>query len=155
MIKLIAAIGKNNELGKDNGLLWSLHEDMKYFRRTTAGATVVMGRRTFESIGRPLPKRRNIVITRDESYSTEGVEVAHSLEEALEMCGNDCFVIGGGSVYKQALPLADEILLTEIDRSYPDADVFFPEFDRAMYKRTLLGGVNEGGVMYWFVRYER
>ena len=155
MIKLIAAIGKNNELGKDNGLLWSLREDMKYFRKTTAGATVVMGRLTFESIGRPLPKRRNIVSTRDKSYSPEGVEIAHSLEEALRMCQNDCFVIGGGSVYRQALPYADEILLTEIDKSYPEADVFFPEFDRTKYKRSLLGGVNEGGVEYSFVRYER
>ncbi len=155
MIKLIAAIGKNRELGKDNGLLWNLREDMKYFRTTTAGATVVMGRRTFESIGRPLPKRRNIVITRSLDYAPEGVEVTNSLSEALEICQNDCFVIGGGQIYKEALECADELLLTEINKAYPDADVFFPEFDKSLYTRQVIGSVTEEGTEYEFVRYTR
>ncbi len=155
MIKIIAAIGKNRELGKNNSLLWSLHEDMKYFRSTTAGAAVIMGRLTFESIGRPLPKRRNIVITRSCDYSPEGVEIAHSLEEALSMCDNDCFVIGGGKIYAEALKYAHELLLTEIDNSYPDADVYFPEFDKSLYTRTVIGQVNEDGISYEFVSYKK
>ncbi len=155
MIKLIAAIGKNNELGKNNSLLWSLKEDMKYFRTATAGACVIMGRLTFESIGRPLPKRRNIVITRSGDYRPEGVEIAHSLTEALEMCGHDCFVIGGGRIYAEALPYADEILLTEINCEYPDADVYFPELDKSLYTREVIGKVNENGVEYEFVKYTK
>ncbi len=156
MIKMIAAVGKNYELGKNNSLMWNLKEDMKYFRTTTAGSTVVMGRLTYESIGRPLPKRRNIVISsrKDISYP-EGVEVASSLDEALDMCGSDCFVIGGASVYAQCLDKADEIYLTEIDKSYPDADVYFPEFDKSKFTLSIIGEVNEDGICYRFAKYTR
>lgn len=155
MIKMIAAIGKNSELGKGNSLMWSLKEDMKFFRTTTLGHTVVMGRLTYESIGRPLPKRRNIVITSHAGDYPEGIELASSLEQALEICDNDCFVIGGGSVYKQCLGYADEIYLTEIDKAFPEADVYFPEFDKSLWNREVLRNVTEDDTNYSFVKYTR
>lgn len=155
MIRIIAAVGKNYELGKNNSLMWSLKEDMKFFRTTTSGHTVVMGRLTYESIGRPLPKRRNIVITSQSGDYPDGVELAGSLAEALDMCDHDCFVIGGGSVYKQCLDHADEIYLTEIDKAFPDADVYFPQFDKSVWQSQVLGEVSEDGTDYRFVKYTR
>lgn len=155
MISLIAAVGKNLELGKDNTLLWSLPGDMKFFRSTTAGHTVVMGRLTFESIGRPLPKRRNIVISRNSEYKPEGVEVYASLEEALSACDNDCFIIGGAMIYSLALPLADELILTEIEKEYSDADVYFPKFDKELYIKEILAENADEGVEYKHIRYTR
>lgn len=155
MISLIAAVGKNLELGKDNTLLWSLPGDMKFFRSTTAGHTVVMGRLTFESIGRPLPKRRNIVISRNSEYKPEGVEIYESLEEALSACDNDCFIIGGAMIYSLALPLADELILTEIEKEYPDADVYFPRFDKELYMKEILAENADEGVEYKHIRYTR
>lgn len=155
MVKMIAAVGKNRELGKDNGLMWSISEDMKFFRTTTAGHTVVMGRLTYESIGRPLPKRRNIVISRNPDYKPEGVETASSLEEALEMCGRDCFIIGGATFYELGLEYADEMILTEIDNAYPDADVYFPEFDKSEWNREVIGESEENGLRFSFVKYSK
>jgi dihydrofolate reductase len=130
ILSLIGAMGKNNELGKDNELLFSLPKDMKHFKEITTGHTVLMGRKTFESIGRPLPNRRNIVITRDASYSADGIEVVHSLDEALEefkTTDQEIFVIGGGEMYMQALPFADKLYLTFVETSVENADTFFPE----------------------------
>jgi dihydrofolate reductase len=130
MISLIAAIGKNNELGKGNTLLWHMPADMKHFKDTTALHTVVMGRKTFESIGKPLPNRRNIVITRDADYKMPGVEVAHSLSGALDLIKDkdeEVFVIGGADIYKQTMPIADKLYITHIDASDSKADIFFPE----------------------------
>lgn len=129
MISLIAAIGKNNELGKKNTLLWHMPADMKHFRETTSGHAVLMGRKTFESIGRPLPKRRNIVITRDASFAADGVEAAHSLEEALALVKNEdeAFVIGGAEIYKQSLPFAGRLYITHVGAEDKAADAFFPE----------------------------
>ena len=135
MIKIIAAVGKNNELGKNNSLMWSLPGDMKFFRAQTSGSTVIMGRLTYESIGRPLPKRRNIVISGQEGLKIEGAQVYKSLEDALKACEgeqNDVYIIGGARVYSEALGYADEIILTEIDSEFPGADVFFPEFDKSL-----------------------
>ena len=128
-ISLIAAIGKNNELGKGNTLLWHMPADMKHFKETTKGHSVVMGRKTFESIGRPLPDRRNIVITRDKNYKQEGIEITHSLEEAVEKTKNEpeTFIIGGAEIYKQAFGIADKLYITHIDAEDKNADVFFPE----------------------------
>ena len=156
-IKIIAAIGKNNELGANNALLWNLPGDMKYFRETTRGATVIMGRLTFESIGRPLPKRRNIVITRSDDYRPEGAEVAGSLEAALDAAKADpeVYIIGGASVYAQALPVCDEMILTEIDEEYPRADVFFPDFDRSEWESERIAENSDGGTRYRHVRYIR
>ena len=136
---LIAAIGRNNELGKGNTLVWDMPEDMKYFRNTTAGHPVIMGRKTFESIGRPMPKRRNVIITRDTNYQSAGVEVVHSLKEALDLFSpkdgqvktsdEEIFIIGGGDIYKQSMQLADKLYITEIDAEDKDAEAFFPEIN--------------------------
>ena len=155
MVKMIAAVGKNLELGKDNSLMWSISEDMKFFRTTTAGHTVVMGRLTYESIGRPLPKRRNIVISRNPDYKPEGVETTMSLETALEMCEHDCFIIGGSAIYKLGLEYADEIILTEIDNAYPEADVYFPEFNKDVWNREVIGESEENGLRFSFVKYSK
>ena len=134
MISLIAAIGKNNELGKDNTLLWHMPADMEYFREITRDHTVVMGRKTFESIGKPLPDRKNIVITRDKNYLRHGVDVVHSFDEALKMSKTvfdtnekEVFIIGGAEIYKQAFGIADKLYITHIDAEDKNADVFFPE----------------------------
>ena len=138
MISLVAAIGKNNELGKGNDLVWKLPADLRYFKKITSGHTIVMGRKTFESLPNgPLPKRRNIVITRDKNYKEPGIEVAHSLEEALRLAQGKpfdntqgeqgIFIIGGGEIFKQAMPLVDTLHITHIEAVDKDADVFFPE----------------------------
>lgn len=128
MITLIAAIGKNNELGKGNTLLFHMPADMKHFRDRTKGSTVIMGRKTFESLKGPLPNRRNIVITRDTNYKKEGIEVMHSLEEAIEKTKDDgeVFVMGGAEIYKQAMSFADKLDITHIEAE-KEADAFFPE----------------------------
>ena len=137
MISLIAAIGKNNELGKGNTLLWHMPADMKYFRETTKGHTVIMGRKTFESIGRPLPNRKNIVITRDKNYGKGGVEIVHSLEEALKKIGSEeAFIIGGAEIYKQAMDVADKLYITHVDAEDKDADAFFSEIIPILWNET-------------------
>ena len=130
MISLIAAIGKNNELGKGNTLLWKLPADMQHFVKITSLHTVIMGRKTFESIGRPLPNRKNIIITRDADYKQAGVVVTHSLSEALDKAGNDneeVFIIGGAEIYKQTMSIADKLYITHIEAEDSGADSFFPE----------------------------
>lgn len=129
-ISIIVAIAKNRTIGHGNKLLWNIPEDMKYFRETTRGHAVIMGRKTFESIGRPLPNRLNIVITRDQSFTAEGVTVCHSLEEALDLARqkekDEVFVIGGAQIYKQALPFTDRLYLTVVHKDF-EGDAFFPE----------------------------
>jgi dihydrofolate reductase len=130
MISLIAAIGKNNELGKSNDLLWKMPADQKYFREKTSLHAVIMGRKTYESMGRPLPNRRNIIITRDVKYKAPGAEIVHSLAEALDLFSNtdeEIFIIGGAEIYKQFLPIADKLYITHIDAEEKTADTFFPE----------------------------
>lgn len=139
MISLIAAIGKNNELGKGNTLLWHMPADMKYFRETTLLHPVVMGRKTFESIGRPLPNRRNIVITRDLNYKKEGVEIVHSLNEALDLFPDqkeEIFMIGGAEIYRQVMPIADKLYITHIKAEDKNADAFFPEIIPVVWNET-------------------
>ncbi len=130
MISIIAAIGKNNELGKGNTLLWDMAADMKHFRETTKGHTVIMGQKTFESIGKPLPNRKNIVLTKDDSFKAEGIEISKSLEETLDSFKNsdeEVFVIGGGQIYKQSLDKASRLYITHVDMTDKNADTFFPE----------------------------
>lgn len=147
-ISIIAAIGKNRELGKDNRLLWDIPEDLNHFRTVTAGHAVIMGRKTHESIGRLLPNRINIVITRDPNYAiladgvplprkagrvnkSEGCVVVNSLDAALEVARRsgeeEAFVIGGGEIYRQAMEVADKLYLTIVDAAF-DADTFFPDY---------------------------
>ena len=138
-LSLIAAIGKNNELGKNNSLLWNLPKDMEHFRETTRGHAVIMGRKTFESIGKPLPNRRNIIITRDTAYSHEDIEVVHSVSEALSLFGKsdeEVFVIGGAEIYIQAITKANKLYITSVDASFHDADTFFPFIDENVWKKV-------------------
>lgn len=133
-VSLIAAIGKNRELGKDNELLFQIPEDMKFFRDKTRGHAVIMGRKTFESIGRPLPNRINIVITQNSEFRIKNPEakIVNSIEKALEFAKSveksEIFVIGGAQIYKLALPLADKLYLTLVDKEVKGADAFFPEY---------------------------
>lgn len=140
MISLIAAIGKNNELGKNNQLLWNMPADMKHFRDTTRGHTVIMGRKTFESIGKPLPNRKNIIITRDKTYLRHGVDVVHSLDEAIKLTKvsttEEIFIIGGAEIYKQGIAVADKLYITHVNANFPEADTFFPEIIPILFLET-------------------
>lgn len=137
IISLVAAMGRNRVIGKDNALPWKLPADMKRFREITTGHPIVMGRATFESIGRALPNRLNIVMTRDKNYTAEGCRIVHSLQEALQAgAGNDeVMVIGGTSIFVQFLPLAERIYLTVIDHDF-EGDAYFPEFDETQWRET-------------------
>ena len=135
MVSIIVAIAQNGTIGDKNSLLWHIKEDMRFFRTTTSGHAVVMGRKTFDSIGRPLPKRTNVVITRDTNLTIEGCTVVHSLEEAVALFdpSEEVFIIGGAQIYRQAMPLADRIYLTVIDRPY-EGDTSFPEIDYSVWR---------------------
>lgn len=136
MISIIAAIGKNNELGKKNQLLWSLPADLKHFKEITSGHPIIMGSKTFESIGRPLPNRRNIVITRDLNYQNENVEVVYSIDDALKLFENtneEVFVIGGGEIYKQMMNHANKLYITEVYGEDSEADTYFPVIDKSIW----------------------
>ena len=139
MITIIAAIGKNNALGKDNDLLWHLPADLKRFKKVTSGHHILMGRNTFESIGKPLPNRATIIITRNKRYKQPGCKIAFSLEKAIEMAKEDTeiYIIGGAQIYKQAMEkdLADHLDITLVHQEF-EADVFFPEIDKNAWKET-------------------
>lgn len=138
-ISMIAAVGRNLELGKANDLIWHFKEDMKFFKQTTIGNTVIMGRKTFESLPKPLADRQNIVITNNKNYTAEGADVVFSLDEALEKCKNEnVFIIGGGKIYGEFLPRASKLYLTEINDACADADTYFPSFDKALYNREII-----------------
>ena len=128
MITLIAAAGINNELGKDNDLVWHLPDDFKRFKKLTTGHHIIMGRKTFESFPKPLPNRTHIIITRNKDYQSEGIIVVHTMKEALKIAENDeqPFIIGGGEIYNLGMEFADKIELTRIQNSF-EADTFFPE----------------------------
>lgn len=130
ILSLIVATDEENGIGKDNQLMWHLPKDLKFFKNTTSGHTVIMGRKTFDSIGKPLPKRRNIVITRQKNLSISGVEIFNTLADALEACADEeeVFVVGGGEIYKQALPLAHKLYQTKVHHIF-NADTFFPEIN--------------------------
>jgi dihydrofolate reductase len=134
-IALIAAMDKNRAISRAGALPWHLPDDLKHFKALTLGKTVLMGRKTFQSIGRPLPKRRNVVLTKDPSFGAEGVEVVHSLDDAL-LLDEEIMVIGGGEVYALFLPLATHLHLTLVDTAIPDADTFFPEWNPAEWRET-------------------
>ena len=158
---LVAAVARNGAIGKDNALLWRLPADLQHFKRVTLGHPIVMGRKTFDSIGRPLPGRRNLVVTRNAAWRHEGVEAFASLDAALAAAaqglpadGTVC-VIGGGELYAQALPRADELVLTEVDVDF-EADTFFPAWDRgAFVEVSRATHTSEQGWRYHFVVYHR
>lgn len=137
MVTMIAAIGQNFALGKDNELLWHLPNDFKRFKKITSHHDIIMGRKTFESFPKPLPNRRHLVITRQKDYQKEGAVVVHSLEEALEQVPReeDCFIIGGGEIYALALEKADRLELTWVNGTF-EADAFFPRFNKQNWRIT-------------------
>ncbi len=134
MISMIWAMGRDNALGCKNRMPWYLPADFAYFKRVTIGKPVIMGRKTFESIGKPLPGRENIVITRDNSFKAEGCKIVHSFEEALDFAKDrDVFIIGGAEIYKTFMPFAHKLYITEIDREF-EADAYFPEIDYSRWR---------------------
>ncbi len=138
MITIIAAIAKNNALGKDNDLIWHLPADLKRFKKVTSGHHILMGRNTFESIGKPLPNRTSVIITRNQDYFKDGCLIANSIEEALEISkGDDTFIIGGAQIYQQAIEkgLVDKLDITIVHHDF-EADVFFPEIDMNVWKKV-------------------
>jgi dihydrofolate reductase len=156
MIKLIVAISKNRVIGDSNKLIWNLPADLKRFKEITTGHPIVMGRKTYQSIGRPLPNRRNIIITRDESYEVDGCEVVNSVEEALLLTNNDCFIIGGGEIYKQTLHIADQIYMTEVHEEFV-GDTTFPELTAVWYvsKEEKFLADKKNNYNYSFIFYEK
>ena len=136
-ITLVAALGRNHVIGRDGGMPWHLPEDLRRFKALTLGHPLVMGRRTFDSIGRPLPGRRTIVITRSVSWTHPEVETAHSLADAISLAGpaDEVFIVGGGEIYRQALPWAHRMVLTEVDAE-PDGDTTFPSWDADVWHVT-------------------
>lgn len=152
IVSLVAALARNRVIGAGNRLPWHLPEDLKRFKRLTMGAPVIMGRKTYESLGRPLPGRRNIVVTRQVGARWNGCEVARSLDDAIALAGDarEVFVIGGAELYAVALPRADRLHLTLIDADYA-GDTFFPAFDPADWRET----AREPGTGFAFVTYER
>ncbi len=137
MINIIVAVAKNGVIGDKNSLLWHIREDMVHFRTLTSGHPVIMGRKTYDSIGRPLPKRTNVVVTRDTELQIEGCTMAHSLEEAIALFDpqEEIFIIGGAQIYAQALSLAHRIYLTVVERDY-QGDTSFPEIDYSVWRQT-------------------
>ncbi len=155
MISIIAAVGKRGELGLNGDLVFHLKEDMKYFRETTTGHPVLMGKTTFKSIGRPLPNRQNLVVTHHPEDLPDLVEPVRELRQFLEKNQDnetEIFVIGGASIYKEALPYAKIIYLTEVDAE-SNADVFFPDFDKKKFKKEIIKKGSENGIEYAFVKY--
>lgn len=151
-LTLIAAVGRNGVIGTGDTMPWHLPEDLAYFKRTTYGNPMIMGRKTFASIGRALPGRRSIVLTRDRDWQHPGVEVAHSLEAALDLAGAvpEVFIAGGGELYRQTMPLADRLLITEVDLE-PEGTITFPAIDSDQWRET----AREPGTGLAFVTYER
>ena len=142
-VALIVAVSENNVIGRDNQLPWHLPEDLQYFKSVTMGKPILMGRKTYDSIGRPLPGRANIVITRDPNWTAEGVIVVNSLEDAMAEGAQACnatesdeiMVIGGAQIYRDCLPIADKLYLTKVDAEI-EGDAFFPEIDNNQWQKT-------------------
>jgi dihydrofolate reductase len=155
-ITLVVAIDAQRGIGVDNKLPWHLPEDLAHFKRVTLGRPIIMGRKTFDSIGRPLPKRRNIVVTRNRDWSHEGVDVAASLADAIALVGDEpASIIGGAQIFNEAVRSADRMIVTHIEAVYP-CDTFFPEIDAAVWTVTAREDHRSAdGLAYAFVTYER
>jgi len=162
-VALIVAVSENNVIGRDNQLPWHLPEDLQYFKSVTMGKPILMGRKTYDSIGRPLPGRANIVITRDPNWTAEGVIVVNSLEDAMAEGAQACnatesdeiMVIGGAQIYRDCLPIADKLYLTKVDAEI-EGDAFFPEIDNNQWQKTSEKTPNDlGKYPYRFLILER
>lgn len=161
MLSLIVAMDKNNVIGKDNDMPWHLPNDLKHFKETTLGNAMIMGRKTFDSIGRVLPGRKSIVLTRSEQTFPEEVDVIHSIEEIHTLRkaneSDELFVIGGGELFKEMLPHADKLYVTVIDEAF-DGDVYFPEIDPMIWEEVSKekGLKDEKNIYdYYFIEYSR
>lgn len=155
MISIIAAIGKNRELGLKNGLVFHIKEDMKFFKETTTGHPILMGKKTLESIGCPLPNRKNYVATFSGEGLPEGVTPVNDLHAFLKEHQDDSeelFICGGATIYRESLPYAKYLYLTEIDAS-AEADVYFPEFDKKKYTKKIIKKGSENDLNYVFAKY--
>lgn len=161
IVTLVAGVARDGAIGRDNALLWRLPEDMARFKALTLGHPVIMGRKTWDSLPakfRPLPGRRNIVLSRQQDLTLDGAEVFASLAAALAACADADVVdvIGGAQIYAEALPLADRLELTEVDASFPDADSFFPAWDRRAFTETAREArTSVDGLCFAFVTYQR
>lgn len=161
-VSIISAVASNGAIGRANALLWHLRADLKYFKEKTYGCPVIMGRRTFESIGSPLPGRLNIVVSHGAPVVPEGVICCHSLEEALQSAEelspkcDRCFILGGAQIYAQAMPLADKLLITRVFCTPENADAFFPEIDAREWKLVSAGEKltdQQSGLQFCFEEY--
>ena len=156
-INLIAAIGKNYELGKDNNLVWRLKEDLKFFKNTTMGHPIVMGRKTFESLPKVLPGRKNIVISTSDIKNKE-IELYRSIRDFLinyQDFNDDIFIIGGASIYSQFIDIASKLYLTEIKATDKEADVYFPKFNKDEWDKEILTDLEENNIKFNHVLYKR
>lgn len=160
MISIIVAVSEDWGIGKDNELLWHISEDLKRFKRLTSGNTVIMGKRTWESLPRrPLPGRMNIVLTDDPDETIKDAVTAYSLQDALDKCDKDkeIFIIGGGSIYRQFMPIADRLFITHVHRKAP-ADIYFPKIDLSIWEITEKEEFKSDGentIPYTYTIYER
>lgn len=165
-LSLIVATANNNAIGRNNELPWHLPQDLKYFKSVTLGKPVIMGRKTFESIGKPLPGRTNIVVTRQKDWKFAGVLVAKSVEEALEIgqqfrneqdsLAEEIMVIGGAEIYRHALPIADRVYLTRIEAKVDGADAYFPELPNTQWKLTSeISGDSDANLKHKFLVFEK
>ncbi len=159
MITIIAAVADNNALGKDNQLIWYLPSDLKRFKKVTSNHHVIMGRKTYESLGKPLPNRTNIIISRNTNYKAVGCVVVNSLQEAIDAAKEDenPYILGGAEIYQQAILIADKLDITFVHQQF-EADAFFPEIDNTVWKETSREGFksDEKNIYdYSFVTFER
>lgn len=159
IISLIAAVSRNGVIGIRNSLPWHLPADLRYFKQLTLGHAIVMGRKTFDSIGRPLPGRTNIVISREACQTPPGTEAVSSIDAAIAKCDgtNEVFFIGGGEIFQQTMGLAQRLYLTEIDADIPDGDAWFPEYDKTAWTEIRRESHYDEASLcaFDFVRYER
>ncbi len=156
-ISMIACVGKNLELGKNNDLIWHIPSDLRYFKKVTNGHTVVMGRKTFDSLPGILPNRRNIVLQLPTESKIIGVDIFNNIPDILDDVKNEdeVFVIGGASIYRQFLPYANRLYLTEVMEECKESDVYFPSFDKTKYKKRVLERREDNNLKYNFVIYEK
>lgn len=155
MISIIVAMDKNRVIGFEGKIPWRLPADLKRFKQLTMGHAVIMGRKTFESLGKPLPGRTNIVVTRRKDFRAQGCMVVHSLQEGLKVAGKDPFVIGGAELYKQALPLAGRLYITQVDLRVPKGDAHFPEINRKEWKLVEEQSGENNNLQFRYLTYDR
>ncbi len=157
MFSIIAAVGKNNELGKNNKLIWYLPNDLKFFKNTTMNKKIIMGSNTFKSLPKLLPNREHIVLSSKDDYPSE-VKVFHNINDLLNNYKNieeEIFIIGGASIYKEFINIVNKMYLTEVDAECKDADVYFPTFNKDEWNREILASNEDNGISYKHVLYKR